>query len=286
MSKILIFGDIHYSKNSLPEEKRWYPELVSFLEFFSEHWARKFLHFCDNYSQRHFKHFIEYLKNRNDEYDIAICLGDMTSGAMESGLITEKARQEAIELKEKLKSAIKSPLYFVFGNHDLGYFAPIGYKKGGVSIESLHLASRIYGAKPFYSFKTDNRKFIVLSDALMARNKGNGEMLSLKNKQFDFLKQELASGTESFILIHSPFALYNKELQKIIRENYEKIKGIVCGHAHSSLIKYFAGPFFPFFRKLFFVPSVIGFFGFLSFTRGFTELTLGNPSYKWKHRGF
>ena len=34
------------------------------------------------------------------------------------------------------------------------------------------------------------------------------------------------------------------------------------------------------------IPSVIGFFGFMSFTRGFTELTLGNPSYKWKHKGF
>ena len=193
-AKILIFGDIHYSKNSLPEEKRWYPELVSFLEFFSERWARRFLRFCDNYSQHHFKHFIEYLENINDEYDAVICLGDMTPGAMESGLITEKARQEAVELKEKLKSVIKSPLYFVFGNHDLGYFAPIGYKKGGASIESLHLASRIYGAKPFYSFKTDNGKFIVLSDALMARNKGNGEMKKLKEQQFEFLKKELGYG--------------------------------------------------------------------------------------------
>lgn len=284
MPRILIFGDIHYSKDSLPEEKRWYPELVSFLEFFSERLARKFLAFCDSYANRHFEDFLKYMEG--GEYDAAICLGDMTSGAMESGLITEKARQEAIELKEKLRNVIKSPLYFVFGNHDLGYFAPIGYKKGGASIESLNLASRIYGAKPFYSFDIDNRKFIVLSDALMARNKGNGEMQILKNKQFDFLKKELVASAEAFIIVHSQFALYNKEFQKIIRENYGKIRGIVCGHAHSSLIKYFAGPFFPFFRKLVFVPSVIGFFGFMSFTRGFSELTLGNPSYKWKHKGF
>lgn len=286
MARILIFGDIHYSKNSLPEEKRWYPELVSFLEFFSERLARKFLRFCDNYSQRHFKNFIEYLKNINDEYDVAICLGDMTSGAMESGLITEKARQEAIELKEKLKSVIKSPLHFVFGNHDLGYFAPIGYKKGGASIESLRLASRIYGAKPFYSFEIHDRKFIILGDALMARNKGNGEMKKLKEEQFEFLKKELESDEEFFIFIHSPFALYNKEFQKIIRKNYGKIKGIVCGHAHSSLIKHFVAPAFPFSKKLVIIPSVIGFFGFMGFTRGFTELTLSNPSYKWEHKKF
>ena len=83
MFRILLFSDVHYSKNSLPEEKRWYPEIVSLLSVFSPHLAQKFLNFCDRYTQRHFAIFAQTISQQ--KYDVAICLGDMTPGVMESG---------------------------------------------------------------------------------------------------------------------------------------------------------------------------------------------------------
>jgi predicted phosphodiesterase len=273
MYRILLFSDIHYSTNSLHEEKRWYPGVVSLLDIFSKRAGQRFLNFCDRHTHRHFKTFSDAMEGRN--FDAAVCLGDMTPGTKEMGLISEKARAEAIELKERLRHMFDCPLYFVLGNHDVGYVAPIGYKNGGMSQKSLQSALEIYNIDPFYTFRLNGYKFIVLTSALI--DSGNAFEEAAEN-QLRFLKAELEYDGKIFLLIHSPFVFFNQKLRAIIHAS-KNIEAIICGDVHHRLIGHVVNWFLPIHQKVLFISSIIGFFGT---GRGFAELTL-DRSYRIRY---
>ena len=135
MVRILVFSDLHYSRNSTFEEARWFPEIVSLLRFFSDKLARKFLDFCDNRYKPGISKLLKLASKK--EYDFAICLGDLTTGTLEGGLISDKAKLEALEIRRELDKLFNRKLHIILGNHDLGFKGIIGYKKGDVTNESI-----------------------------------------------------------------------------------------------------------------------------------------------------
>lgn len=265
MYRILIFSDIHYSKNSLPQEKRWYPEIVFLLSILSDRLAQRFLDFCDHCTRRHFKTFEDAVAKQN--FDAVFCLGDMTPGAQERGLISGKSRAEAVELKEKLIRMFGNQPHFVLGNHDTGYVAPIGYKKGGISMESFEIALKIYDGKPFYKLRFGDYKYVALTSALVGQK---GKLEEIEQRQLEFLKKELSDNGKCFLLIHSPFAFFNRKMRQTIN-NAENIEAIIYGDTHHRLVGKIVGWFVPVSQRMIPVPSVIGFFGI---GRGFLELII------------
>lgn len=275
MARILLFSDIHYSKNSLPSEKRWFPEIVSLLGIFSGRLATGFLYFWDSYTQRCSETFLSAVSG--EKYDAAFCLGDMTPGVRESGLASEKSVQEADELKEKLFRVMRYPLHFVLGNHDVGYTAPIGYKRGGITLVSLEKAVDVYREKLFYTIVVGNTKFCVITSSLAMTDVRFEEW---KKRQFDFLQGELAQSEKIFLLFHDPFALRDVTLRGIIGNNLPKIEKIICGDVHAVFIGRMLSFLLPFSDKIIFTPSICGFLGF---GRGFVETAINEFGYEFKN---
>lgn len=276
MLRILLFSDIHYSKNSLPSEKRWFPGIVSLLGLFSARIAVIFLRLWDYYSQRCLGRFSDAVSG--EKYDAAFCLGDMTPGVLESGLISDKSVDEANELRKKLFHALQYPLYFVLGNHDVGYRAPIGYKKGGMTLRSLEKAVNVYHTKPFYTVVAGDTKFCVIASSFITAGNSFGD---LKKQQFAFLKNELLKNEKMFLLLHDPFVLRDGASREIIRNNLSKIEKIICGDVHAVFIGRILSFLLPFSDKIVFVPSVCGFFGL---GRGFVEMKIGESDYELQYK--
>lgn len=278
MPRILIFSDPHYSTDSRIEERRWFPEATFLLNALSRRWAERFLHFWDRLSQRSFARFSE--KVRGEPYAAAVCLGDMTPGVNSSGLISEKARQEAIGFRQKLSELFSCPLFFALGNHDLGYAMLVGQGRAGASLTSLRTAQGTYNTEPFYTATLGGKRCIfIASDIVM-----NGKKLAdLHAKQLAFLRRELAGHGKALLFFHSHRSLYQDELQHIVREQAGNIEAIVCGDTHSRRIGQVMSLFLPSIiaRKIVFVPAVTGFFGL---RRGFVELTIDGPRVAWKRR--
>lgn len=266
MSRILLFGDVHYSKDSSFEECRWYPHVVALLRLFSRRSVERFLAFWDFRTRLNFTAF---LASAAANYDAAICLGDMTPGVREAGLVSTKSIREAREAKRLLDTTLGIPCHFVLGNHDVGYRGTFPRREGGISKSSLRTASEVYGVPPFYSFTVGEEKFVALASCLFGNNRDLEEM---RHKQLRFLRTQLDGGKSIFLLLHDPFPLFRPELRNVLTANEHRIAAIFCGGTHVRVFGTMVAKFLPFSRKVIPIPAIMGVGGV--FGAGYAELLI------------
>lgn len=250
-AKILLFSDPHFSINSEKGEEKWFPPVCDFFDKInhSGRLTAKFLRFWDNVTQKAFKKVIKKALN-NGPYDLVIGLGDYTPGTNESGMITEKAREQYVLFESSL-GRIGAKKLLVWGDHDAGYKfdvsgrmgIKIGTEEGGISPESVEAATRLIGP-PFGCFFVSGVKFVFISTNLVRNvdKKSPKELQMLKLEQENFLAKTLCGSKKNvFLLLHDPTALgKNTAVRKIIDSNREKIEAIFHGHFHAEFSRFFA----------------------------------------------
>lgn len=259
MHKVLLLSDVHYSVDSKVHERRWFPWVVSFIGLFSSRLPVKFLSWWDNYSQQQFEKVAQHAQNSN--YELAVCLGDMTPGVNERGLVSKKAIKEA-RLARNSIDACADKMFYVFGNHDLGY--GLGQKIN--MDENIVTATDVYQTEVYYSKVVHNRKFIFINSEI---GQSTNYTKLLWEKQIEFLDKELEGDMMSFVYMHDVNKLKDRALSAVVAKHAEKIEKVIGGDLHSKSLGKLVRNFLPHSKKIEIISSPIGFLGY---DAGFAEL--------------
>lgn len=260
IARILFFSDPHLSVDSEKSEEKWFPPVCDLLEKIKFSWVvKKFLKFWDIVTQRAFSRMILKIKGLG-KYDLTIGLGDYTPGANEKGMLTEKTQFQYYAFR-KIIDKINSPKKLVWGDHDAGYRfnvskktgVKIGTEKGGMSVESTHMATKLIGP-PFGCFSVGRANFVFISTNLIRNvDRSSDEKLQeMKIEQESFLAKALHNNAGNiFLLLHDPTALMEETaVRKIIDSHHEKIAAIIHGHLHAEFFRFFTRIFSKTYRRL------------------------------------
>ena len=199
-----------------------------------------------------------YKDIKKETYSFMIDLGDFSECLYsERGLVTKNDLE--IIKNHKSDREIKldfNEMYYIPGNHDLGYISEISRDEGGgISKKSIDNYQSVFGPL-FYSFIKDNIRYIMLSSSLLIESLSHIDnsddkkfILNLKGKQKKFIVEKFEDMEEydrNFIFLHDPKAI--KKLESIISDSQlKKVDQFFVGHLHSKIfIKYFnlVGKFF------------------------------------------
>ncbi|MFW6025673.1 MAG: metallophosphoesterase [Candidatus Woesearchaeota archaeon] len=246
--KILLVTDDHHQTVDFYKQKGQNKNGIFFLTKIYDLWKKN--------NEKSIELF--YKKIEKKDYSFMIDLGDFSECLYsERGLVTEND----FEITKSYKSVreIKldfNEMYYLAGNHDLGYISEISRDKEGViSKKSIDYFQSLF-VPLFYSFVKDNIRYIMFSSSLFIEDLSHIDdidekkyILNLKEKQKEFILEKFEDFDDfdrNFIFTHDPKAI--KKLESIISE--EKLKEVdqyFVGHLHSKIfIKYFnlVGMFF------------------------------------------
>lgn len=252
MKEILFFSDPHYSVNSEKSEEKWFPPICDFLEKMGWHTAvKRFLKFWDSVTQSAFRRMIMEATPQGYHYDCVVGLGDYTPGANERGMLTKKAQSQYGTFVSVLRWVWSAGELLIWGDHDVGYHFNVGEKagvkigteKGGVSVESVQIATDLIGP-PFGCFSVGEANFVFIATNLIRNVDENSDvkLQKLKLEQENFLAKALNDYAGNiFLLLHDPTSLAKETaVRKIIDSNREKITAIMHGHLHAEFSRFFA----------------------------------------------
>jgi predicted MPP superfamily phosphohydrolase len=170
--------------------------------------------------------------------DTAIMCGDFVECEYNQRGIGDSDAHQARVYKRMVNDIVKGKVYYVAGNHELGYKRKLGCGCG-ISKKSLDNFTRIFG-KPFYSFSIGRFCFIILCSSLFTKSfdhvssKEQVVLEKLKKEQERFLIRTLKGiGPEkAFIFLHNPKSLLH--IDKLLdEESKAKITKVFAGHYHT-----------------------------------------------------
>lgn len=271
--RILLFSDVHFATASEPEDKAWWPFLVSRMP---NPLKRKYLASWDKKVSSCYDGML-YGAKKSGQYDLIISLGDNIHGTNEQGMMNRKARFTWDAFYQRLEDAFPlAPKKFVWGGHDVGFLNRfvktlsrlkfgwlVGAKnKSCMRKEMFELAREVIGP-PWESFIFEGFTFLLLNsevirvpnDAPDPESRDFGTNLAIQ--QFQFLSCNLEAAEKVILIIHDPNVI--KCLGGVIKPHIKKIVLTLAGHFHLSIIGNIFG-IQPFLRELNFkiVPSPLG----------------------------
>jgi len=235
----MLFGDVHYAEESTVDEERWFPATVRKLpkkekEGYLKHW--------DRLTQTA---FWKLLKEANllEPFDFLIDLGDSTSGTGQRGLVTAKVQREREKYNKLIADAFpKTPKFFLWGDHDVGYNDAIteaqGWKGERMSIGSFRVAEKLIGPS-WYNREIEGFTLLFLNSEIIRESKNSDnpdqEFFVQKAKEQERFIQECLKNTSDkiILLIHDPMQI--RYLQRILAPYKENII-VLAGHLHSPAI--------------------------------------------------
>lgn len=265
---VLIFSDLHHSPSHLDEVK-WLlirvKRLQRMFKFFglekwlaktiSDYWREK----RDNYVHQALAEIAE-----NGPFDLVISLGDQTHDSGSRGLVSERTKDAARQIKKIIKKLLgkkgepptvpakeleNERLVEVPGNHDTGWsdatnlaFITGDWVAGGPSLESLKTFEEIHG--PLCGFKKIhgylfiwlNSECFLIKPSSRVTSEQRTLLEEQKKIQLEFLNKTLAKNDEPvFLLLHDSGALLCSELRaalKVSRES-KRLVATLCGHIHA-----------------------------------------------------
>ncbi|MEK7664962.1 MAG: metallophosphoesterase [Patescibacteria group bacterium] len=269
----MLFSDTHFSLASEPEDKVWWPFLVSKMP---TKISKAYLATWDKRASSAYKNMLRDAKNLGP-YDLIISLGDNIHGTNERGMVNKKARFTWNIFCQHLENSFSLvPKKFVWGGHDVGFFNrfvkilsqfKLGWllgaqNKSGMTKEAFKLARETMGP-PWQSFILERFTFLLLNSEVI-RASFDAPDLETKDfatrmidEQFQFISDNLKPADKAIIVIHDPNVI--RHLRNVIGSNAKKVALTLAGHFHLPLIGKIFG-LQPFLRKLNFkvVPSPLG----------------------------
>jgi len=141
------------------------------------------------------------------------------------------------DIAAEILNGFEMPVYFVLGNHD--------YDIGSIPVEFTHdLFREKFGLEDtYYEVERYGFKFIMLDNYLGATCDPespdySGELGSLGEEQFNWLKERLAEGKPSFLMTHHQLLVMTNDdvngegLKSLVEENTDVVKLLLAGHTH------------------------------------------------------
>ena len=189
-------------------------------------------------SEKLLKELVEDI-NKIEDLDFVLGTGDLVDQPL------EELADKFIEITKSLKD----PMYVALGNHDVGVNVKLNKKAYIKKHYEKKNATSFTNKLPYYSFSPNEKfKVIILDGTTEKEITANGQ---LDEKQFEWLKNELESSREKFVIIAMHFPLiepfkseshyflepYRTKLLDLIN-SYKNILGVFTGHYHAArLIK-------------------------------------------------
>ncbi len=246
--RVLLVSDGHHQTVDFYKQKGQDKSGIFFVTRVYDLWKKN--------NNKNIKSFFNRIKE--GKYSFMIDLGDFCECLYsERGLVTENDIEIIKDFKNKREIKLEfDELYYIPGNHDLGYISEISRDDhGGISKKSIDNFQNIFGPL-FYSFVKNNVRYIMISSSLLLENVSHIDdyeekkyIMNLKEKQKNFIIkkfEEIDDYKTNFLFIHDPLAL--KKMEEIISDSkLKKIDHYFVGHLHSKIfVKYFkiTGKFF------------------------------------------
>ncbi len=248
--RFLLIADVLLSMMSRPEQERWFPPQLPFIEKLGRllrcDWNQKrLLAWFDRRSQETYQAMLE-AASKKGPFDAIIGAGNYTIGTNESGMITPECIEQWVCFMHYLSKYFQLVLLWAIGGHDVGYrymvkaragFA-IGSEMGGMSEESVNMVEKHIGPL-FQAKKIGPATFVTISTNLIKNVNDNSadSLKRLKLQQEEFLKEVLRTQTGVFLVMHDATAL-SREMRNLIIQNRSRIDAIIHGHNHSWLFRW------------------------------------------------
>lgn len=244
-SELIVFSDAHFSVDSRIEEERWFPPQCRWLDALEhragigENLVKRFLEWWDRKTQQGVSELISRAAAYQTVQAIISC-GDETPGTNESGLVTEKAREESQEFSKRIKRAFPGiPFLRCWGGHDLGYHHPTTSKligaRGGVTANSIQWAQTLISPS-FQRLEIDPFTIILLNSEVYyhhsCRDTGAAGILRrMAEEQDTWLEETRKCAGRILLFIHDPAPL--PHIARCFGKNgCNKIAHSFCGHVH------------------------------------------------------